>query len=120
MKRLVWIPLLALLALVACAPRSAVVNNVVPTLISVQLPEDGDGDEIVLQGRYFGDGQGGESSDSYVVIGARSDCTGGVEVDADSWSANRITFRDPGGVGSGFVCVVAANSVSNGLPLDLN
>ena len=118
MKRLVWIPVLALLALTACAPSSAVVNNVVPTLVSVQLPQDGG--PIALQGRYFGDGQSGQAEDSYVVIGARSDCTGGVQVEADSWSANRITFSDPGGVGYGFVCVVAANSVSNGLPLDLN
>lgn len=122
MKRLVWIPLLALLALLAlaaCAPSRSVVNNVVPTLISVQLPQDG-GDEIVLQGRYFGDGESGGASDSYVVIGARSDCGGGVQVEATSWTASRIAFVDPGGVGYGFVCVVAANSVSNGLPLNLN
>lgn len=118
MKRLVWIPLLALLALTACAPSAAVVNNVVPTLISVQLPQDGG--PVQLQGRYFGDGQGGQAEDSYVVIGAKSDCTGGVRVPADSWSSNRIAFTDPGGVGYGFVCVVSAGTVSNGMPLDLN
>ena len=120
MKRLVWIPVvaLALLSLAACAPSRSVVNSVVPTLVSVQLPE-GDG-PIVLQGRYFGDGQSGAADDSYVVIGARSDCSGGVQVEADTWSPNRITFTDPGGVGYGFVCVVAANTVSNGLPLDID
>lgn len=119
MKRLAWIPLVAVAALTACAPPAAVENNVVPTLISIQLPEDPQ-EEIVLVGRYFGDGQTGGSEDSYLVVGAQSDCTGGVQVQGDDWSANRITFRDPGGVGSGFVCVVAGGSVSNPLPADLN
>ncbi|MEX2501534.1 MAG: IPT/TIG domain-containing protein [Trueperaceae bacterium] len=124
MKRHPWIPTLAvltavLLVLGACAPSSSVMTNVVPTLYSVQLPQDG-GDSVTLQGRYFGDGQSGEAEDSYVVIGARSDCSGGVQVDATSWTANRVSFENPGGVGSGFVCVVVAGSVSNGLPASLN
>jgi hypothetical protein len=119
-KRLVWIPVvaLALLALAACAPTRSVVNNVVPMIVSVQVPE-GDG-PIVLQGRYFGDGQGGQAEDSYVVIGARSDCSGGVQVEADTWTANRITVTDPGGVGYGFVCVVSKNTVSNPAMLDID
>ena len=119
MKRLAWIPLLAVAALTACAPPAAVVNNVVPTLISIQLPEEPAG-EIVLVGRYFGDGQGGTAEDSYLVVGARSDCTGGVRIAADTWGPRRITFTDPGGVGSGFVCVVSAGATSNPLPADLN
>lgn len=119
MKRLVWIPLLAVAAITACAPPATVVNNVVPTLISIQLPEDPQ-DEVVLVGRYFGDGQGGAAEDSYLVLGARSDCTGGVRVRADTWTSSRITFTDPGGVGAGFVCVVSAGVLSNPLPADLN
>ncbi|MDZ7800789.1 MAG: hypothetical protein U5K81_08380 [Trueperaceae bacterium] len=119
MKRLALSSLLVAGVLAACAPQATVMNNVVPSLISVQLPQD-DGEPIRLDGRYFGDGQDGQADDSYVVIGARGDCTGGVELQADTWSANRITFRDPGGVGSGFVCVVANGVTSNGLPLDLN
>lgn len=119
MKRLAWIPLLAVAALTACAPPTVVENNVVPTLISIQLPEDPQ-DEVVLVGRYFGDGQSGAAEDSYLVIGARSDCTGGVPIRAGSWSSSRITFTDPGGVGAGFVCVVAGGTVSNPLPADLN
>jgi len=117
-KRLVWIPLLALLALTACAPSAAVVTNVVPTLISVQLPQDGA--TVVLQGRYFGDGRGGAAEDSYLIVGAASDCTGGVEIEAADWSNSRITFEDPGGIGYGFVCVVVRGTLSNGLPLNLN
>lgn len=119
MKRLAWSLLLVAGVLAACAPQATIVNDVVPTLISVQLPED-EGDPIRLDGRYFGDGQGGEAEDSHVVIGAGFDCTGGVEVPADSWTSRRITFRDPGGVGSGFVCVVVNGISSNALPLDLN
>ncbi len=118
MKRLVWIPLLALLALTACAPSAAVVSNVVPTLVSVQLPQ-GDG-AIVLQGRYFGDGAGGAAEGSHVLVGAKADCSEGVVVDATSWSPNRVEFQDPGGIGYGFVCVVVDGAVSNGLPLDLD
>ena len=118
MKRLVWIPLLALLALTACAPSAAVVSNVVPTLISVQLPQDGG--PIVLQGRYFGDGEGGAAAQSFVLVGARADCSEGVAVEADSWDSKRIEFTDPGGIGYGFVCVIVDGAASNGLPLDLD
>lgn len=118
MKRLVWIPLLALLALTACAPSAAVVSNVVPSLVSVQLPEDGGA--IVLQGRYFGDGEGGMAEGSHVLVGAKADCSEGTVVAADAWSPNRIEFTDPGGVGAGFVCVSVAGSLSNSLPLDLD
>lgn len=118
MKRLVWFPLLALLALTACAPGAAVVSNVVPTLVSVQLPQDGG--PIVLQGRYFGDGEGGAATESFVLVGAKADCSEGVAVEADTWSSNRIELTDPGGVGYGFVCVVVDGVASNGLPLDLD
>ena len=123
MKRLVSYPLLALVALsalAACAPPAVVANDVVPTLISIQLTEDPATEPNTLVGRYFGDGEGGEAEDSYLILGARSDCTGGVRIRADTWSADRITFRDPGGVGSGFVCVVAAGVPSNPLPANLN
>ncbi len=124
MKRHLWISLLAAATVVllgACAP-APVMSNVVPTLYSVQLPQDG-GDTVTLQGRYFGSGPSGEElddADSYVVIGARSDCTGGVRVAPNDWSAGRISFDDPGGVGQGFVCVVADGATSNGLPANLN
>jgi hypothetical protein len=104
--------------LTACAPSAAVVSNVVPTLVSVQLPQ-GDG-AIVLQGRYFGDGAGGTAEGSHVLVGATSDCSEGVAVEATRWTSDRIEFVDPGGVGYGFVCVVVGGVASNGLPLDLD
>ena len=121
MKRLgsIVLPaLLALSALTACAPPATFENNVVPTLISVD-PNGGDGDEVVLVGRYFGDGEGGAAADSYVVVGAYSDCTGGVRIRARTWSHDRITFTDPG-AGAGFVCVVSGGVSSNPLTANLD
>ncbi len=118
MKRLAFIFLvLTALGLVACAPTAAVSQNVIPTLISVTVPS-GSGN-VVLQGRYFGDGSGGASENSYVIVGANMSGEGGVRVDASSWSANRIEFAAPAGAGSGFVFVVVNGVTSNGLPVNL-
>ncbi|MBX3142911.1 MAG: IPT/TIG domain-containing protein [Trueperaceae bacterium] len=119
MKRLAFIFLVLMaLGLVACAPTAAVSQNVIPTLISVTVPTTGSGN-VVLQGRYFGDGSGGASENSYVIVGANMSGDGGVRVEASSWSANRIEFVAPAGAGSGFVFVVVDGVTSNGLPVNL-
>ena len=57
-----------LLLLAACAPQTSVETNVQPTLFSITAPGEVGG-ELLLQGRYFGDGEGG-GNDSYVLLGA--------------------------------------------------
>lgn len=105
------------LLLAACAPQAAVQNQVVPTLISVTIPPEGG--PVVLQGRYFGDGRGGENEESYVLVGADIDGEGGVRVDPSTWTPSRIEFAAPGGAGYGFVYVVVKGVRSNGLPANL-
>ncbi len=119
MKRLAWIILgLAALALSACAPPSTVRTDVVPTLISVTVPQAAGG-SVVLQGRYFGDGFGGAADDSYVLVGADMNGNNGVQAQVDSWSATRIEITVPERAGSGFVFVVVNGQRSNGLPANL-
>lgn len=120
MKRLTPIlSTLLLVALVACAPPRTVENHVVPTLISVKAPQDAGG-TVHLQGRYLSDGQGGAAEDSYVVVGADSSCRNGVELaSTDVWTADRVEFAAPEGVGAGFVCVVVNGTASTPMPLDL-
>lgn len=119
MKRLTWIVPLLAVALFGCAPPSVVESNVVPTLISVIVPEE-PGGTVSLNGRYLSDGQAGAAEDSYVVVGADSSCRNGVEVnDTQTWTNQRIEFAAPEGVGSGFVCVVVAGTTSTSLPADL-
>lgn len=120
MKRLALI-LSGLLALVlaSCAPTTEVQNNVVPTLISVSVPQSGSG-PVVLQGRYFGNGQAGvNDADSYVLVGADINGDNGTRVKPSSWSASRIEFTAPKGAGAGFVFVVVNGVVSNGIPANL-
>lgn len=119
MKRLAWITLgLAALVLSACAPTSAVRQDVVPTLVSVTVPQTAGG-TVVLQGRYFGDGFGGEAENSYVIVGADMNGDNGVQAQASSWTPNRIELTAPERAGSGFVFVVVAGQRSNGLPANL-
>ncbi len=117
MKRLAWIPLGLYLAFVmaACAPAPTVENNVLPTLISVTVPQSGSG-SVILQGRYFGDGQGGQASNSYVLVGADINGNGGMQAATSLWSASRIEFEIPSGAKSGFIYVVVAGVRSNGVP----
>jgi len=117
-KRLTWI-ILGLLAfgLAACAPTSIVSNNVVPTLVSATVPAQGG--TVVLQGRYFGDGQGGAAEDSYVLVGANMSGDGGIQAATSVWTPTRIEFSPPQGAGSGFVFVIVAGVRSNGLPINL-
>ncbi len=120
MKRVALI-LTGLLALVlaSCAPTTDVQNNVVPTLISVSVPQSGSG-PVVLQGRYFGNGMAGPSDeDSYVIVGADINGDGGTHIKATTWSANRIEFPTPKGAGAGFVFVVVNGVQSNGIPANL-
>lgn len=102
--------------LAACAPGASVETNVQPTLFSVTAPGEVGG-ELVLQGRYFGDGRGG--GDSYVILGADIGGEGGGRLEAASWSPSRITLRVPPGAGYGFVFVVVDGVSSNGLPANL-
>lgn len=116
-------PLLASLTLVflflaACAPQTSVETNVQPTLFSVTTPSDVGG-ELVLQGRYFGDGQGGRPQGSYVLLGADINGDGGGRISPASWTPSRITLTLPEGAGYGFVFVVVDGVRSNGLPANL-
>lgn len=119
MKRLAWITFaLVAFALGACAPTAAVSSNVTPTLISVQGPASVGG-TVALQGRYFGDGMGGEADNSYVIVGADMEAKGGIQVETTVWTPTRIEFVAPDGVGYGWVFVVVGGVRSNGLPANL-
>ena len=102
----------------ACSPAINIQNNVLPTLISVSVPQ-GDESDALLQGRYFGDGFSGGAAESYVIVGADISGNGGVVVPASSWSATRIVVPVPEGAGSGYVFVVSRGVMSNGLPANL-
>ncbi|MEJ2667148.1 MAG: hypothetical protein P8Z81_08640 [Deinococcales bacterium] len=85
-KRLAWIALgLLAVTLAACAPTTMVDTNVVPTLISVTPPQTAGGN-VVLQGRYFGDGHGGQAGNSYVLVGADMNGNGGIKVTPTVWA----------------------------------
>lgn len=119
MKRLPFSALMALfLLLAACAPQASVETNVQPTLFSVTAPGEV-GAQLVLQGRYFGDGQGGKQRESYVVIGADINGEGGGRINPLSWSPSKITLTVPEGSGYGFVFVFVDGIKSNGLPANL-
>lgn len=119
MKRLAWLILgLVAIAVSACAPATTVKNDVIPTLFSVTVP-DSPGGTVVLQGRYFGDGFGGEADNSFILVGADVNGDGGIMAEATSWSPNRIEFVAPERAGSGFVFVVVDGVRSNGLPANL-
>ena len=108
--------LLSLLILAACAPQTSVETNVQPTLFSATTPAEVGG-ELVLQGRYFGDGQAGNNS--YVVLGADINGGGGGRIKTTSWTPSRITLDVPKNVGYGFVFVFVDGVKSNGLPANL-
>jgi hypothetical protein len=115
-NRLALVIGLFLLVLSACAPQPQVENNVVPTLVSATVK----GDNVILQGRYFGDGQGGENAGSYVLLGANYSGAGGVRAEVLSWTAHRIEVRAPKGAGYGYAFVFVDRIRSNGLPVNLN
>lgn len=108
---------LALAVLAACAPQAGFETNVQPTLVSLTAPGKVGG-ELVLQGRYFGDGREGEG-DSYLILGADINGDGGGRLQATTWSPERITASVPQGAGYGFVFVVVDGVKSNGLPANL-
>ena len=119
-----WILFASIAFLAACAPQTTIQNRVTPTLISVTVPQ-GDVGPVVLQGRYFGDGEEGEAlteegeAASYVIVGANIDGTDGVIVEPGLWTPTRITFAVPDNAGYGFVFVVVDGVMSNGLPANL-
>ncbi len=109
---------LAVLGLLgACTPQTSVETNVQPTLFSATAPT-AVGGELVLQGRYFGDGKGGKA-DSYVVFGTDINGDGGGQLKAATWSPSKITLQAPPNAGYGFVFVVVDGVKSNGLPANL-
>ena len=110
---------LGVFVLASCLPVAPPAAALKPTVVSVSLPS-AVGDPVVLQGRGFGDGAAGALDDSFLVVGARSDCSEGVTVTAASWSARRIDFDVPVNVGAGYVCVVVNGVESNAMPLDLD
>lgn len=117
MKRLALIGVIILLVS-ACAPQVSIENNVLPTVYSIRAPSSPNGVMVIL-GRYFGDGQSGQSENSYVILGADVNGNGGVAVRASSWSQNRIELAVPTGTGSGFVFVVVNGLRSNPLSANL-
>jgi len=118
-KRLAWIALgLLAITLAACAPTAHVDTNVVPTLIAVTPPQTAGG-TMVLQGRYFGDGKGGQAAGSYVLVGADMNHNGGVKIMPTSWTNDRIEFPEPTNAGFGYVFVYVHGVPSNGLPANL-
>ena len=118
MKRLALLIGLLSVLISACRPTVDIQNNVLPTLYSVTAPADRSG-MVLLQGRYFGDGQDGGAEDSYVILGANVNAEGGVRVRASSWTPNRIEVGVPEGAGSGFAFVVVRGQRSNGLSANL-
>ena len=108
---------LLLLALAACAPQTSVETNVQPTLFSATAPAEVGG-ELVLQGRYLGDGQGGKGN-SYVVLGADINGDGGGRINTTSWTPSRITLDVPKNAGYGYIFVFVDGVKSNGLPVNL-
>lgn len=108
--------LLLLLALAACAPQvQTVKSNVTPTLFSATVK----GDTLLLQGRYLGDGSGGEAAGSYVLLGANMTREGGFMVTPTSWRPDRIEIPMPENVGYGYVFVYVSGTPSNGLPVSI-
>jgi hypothetical protein len=75
----------------ACVPGIPEASMVRPTVFSVRLPSV-EGDPVRIQGRGFGDGADGTRDDTYLVLGARSDCSGGERVMTETWSASRISL----------------------------
>lgn len=114
-KRIAFLICALVLLITACAPSLSVETNVQPTLFSVTIRES----DVLLQGRYFGDGRGGQSENSYVILGADVNGAGGVMVRPNVWSANRIEVGIPNGAGYGYVFVVVNGVRSNGLPASL-
>lgn len=110
---------LGVLFATACLPVAPPAIGLAPTIVSVSLPST-TGSPVILQGRGFGDGANGLLDGSALIIAARSDCREGVTHTATTWTAQRITFVDPGNVGAGYVCVVVNGIESNAMPLDLD
>lgn len=115
MKQMIYFAGALALLLTACAPQLSIETNVQPTLFSATVREG----SILLQGRYFGDGQDGRAENSFVLLGADATGRGGVRVRPSRWSPSRIELNIPEGVGYGYVYVVVNGVRSNGLPLNL-
>lgn len=102
----------------ACAPATTVENNVQPTVIAVSGCGAGScPDTLVVQGRYLGDGAGGENS--YLLVGADINGYGGFAVDTTLWTPTRIEAPMPQDAGYGYVFVVVDGVRSMGMPANL-
>ena len=104
--------------LASCAPSQTIENNIIPTLFSVKRPSN-TGQTLLLQGRYFGDGQNFQSKKSYVILGADVNGNGGIEVIPTAWSTTKLNVTIPENAGAGFVFVVVDGAKSNGLPANI-
>ncbi len=104
--------LLASLLLAACAPQArTVATSVLPTIFNLKL----DGDQLLIQGRYLGNGIGGIAAGNYVLLGADANGAGGLAYEADSWSDSRITLTVPADAPTGILFVLADGQRSNQL-----
>lgn len=119
MKRLalLFAMIASLGVLAACGPTARVETNVLPTLFSAKAELDTN--LLVLQGRNFGDGRGGQHPSSYVLVGSDLNGSGGVRAEVVSWGPGRIEATVPGDAGFGYVFVVVAGIRSNGLTVNL-
>lgn len=110
---------LSIFVLTSCAPKTELSTEIKPTLISVTVPQSTDG-ALVLQGRYFGDGQRGAGVESYVVLGADINGENGMQVAPSVWSPSKIIIdKVPLEAGYGYAYVVVNGKVSNSLPANL-
>ena len=116
MKRFYALIVLFVLLIASCAPKITVENNVIPTIYSITPRDNG---TILIQGRYLGDGAGGQAEDSYVKLGTDVNCSEGQAVRANSWTPSRIEATVPAGTGFGFVCVIVHGVQSNALSANL-
>jgi len=99
---------LAALLLAACmpSPLEDVAFDVRPTILSVRT---NDAPTIVIEGRYFGNGDG----DSYVLVGANTAAFEAVQAEVVEWSARRIVITAPSELSAGQIYVVAYGRHSN-------
>lgn len=104
--------LLVFLLLAACTPQArTVATSVVPTIFNVKA----DGDQLLIQGRYLGSGQGGISAGNYVLLGADTSGAGGLAWQASSWTDSRITLTLTPDAPTGVLFVVVDGQRSNQL-----
>src|SRR5690554_262230 len=96
-RKLLPVLLPLLLVFAACAPQAqTVANTVMPQIFSIRT----DGNTLLIQGRYLGDGAGGYDAGNYVLVGADMMGIGGRAYQPSTWSNSRlevtVAAEDPG------------------------